>query len=196
MVLKYRNIITNLEHSHKPYLIIKDSWMKTSAELKILSKLETFIVLEVTMQAARSELQPTILLSKCQATCVCWCNSGSTVVGKANYLMVGFMTHSARGNPWLVHKPRDITCGTGNISEGRVENFCSSYTKKLFWCLLTLWVQRYILEGSVILYSFNKIVVTGSPHRTYEHSKHVFLPIFTLPGMCFFLWTWPIFLYI
>lgn len=47
MVLKYRSIITKLEHSHKLYLIIKDSWMETAAELEILSKLETFIVLEV-----------------------------------------------------------------------------------------------------------------------------------------------------
>lgn len=62
MVLKYRSIITKLEPSYKPYLITKDSWMETASELKFLSKLETFIVLEVAMQAARSETanNPTI----------------------------------------------------------------------------------------------------------------------------------------
>lgn len=33
MVLEYRNMITKLESSHKPYLIIKYSWMETGAEL-------------------------------------------------------------------------------------------------------------------------------------------------------------------
>lgn len=47
MVLKYRNIITNMESSPKPYVIIKYSWMETGAELNILSKLGTFTVLEV-----------------------------------------------------------------------------------------------------------------------------------------------------